>query len=306
VVDYVRVYDEDHGKKTAPTVTLKMDGNMKECLLGQPVTFHVRADDQDGTVKMVYLFSSGYIRAEVEVSPPSTRSGSWIARFVAMFAKRGHSVHQTFTVTNLFEVSNTVIAMAKDNDGMIGLSAPLQINTLTGNEYTGTAYQGKPHSIPGKIIAGHYDEGGKGVAFQDNSHKGDPNASWRIAEIANSVETSIPATAGWVTYRVLVKEAGEYDVELFMNRPGHIQEGNDFTDHPDEVIQLDVDKVKAAEWRVPAAWVSGSGWRTPLKPVGKQSIILTAGEHQLIVRFDRIKTANAFFGGFEFAPKNNF
>jgi hypothetical protein len=33
-----------------------------------------------------------------------------------------------FTVTNLFEGDNTVIAMARDDDGLVGMSAPLRIN----------------------------------------------------------------------------------------------------------------------------------------------------------------------------------
>lgn len=303
VVDYVRVYEEDHGKKSVPTVTVTLDGSEDEYLLGKPMTFRVHADDQDGTVKTIYLFSSGYIRAEMDVAPP-TDKGSRGSRFANVSAKRGHSVHQTFTVTNLFEVSNTVIAMAKDNDGLIGLSAPLRITMLTGHEYTGSVYQGKPHAIPGKIIAGHYDEGGRGIAFQDNSYKGDPRASWRITEIANSIESLIPTTAGWVTYHVFVKESGKYDVELFMNRPGYNREESDLTGRPDDIIQLDVDKVKAAEWKLPAAWVSGHGWRNPLKPIGVQSVMLTEGEHQLIVRFDRVKIANTFFGGLEFTKKS--
>ncbi len=298
VVDYVRVYEEDLGNKTPPVVTVTMDGNPDGLLIGRPVTFNINANDRDGIVKKIYLFSSGYIRAEAEVSPPEP--ASWCSRLTSLFCKRGHSVDQSFTVTNLFEVSNTIIAMAQDNDGLVGLSAPIQIEMLTGNEYTGTAYQGKPHPIPGTIIAGHYDEGGRGVAFKDNTHKGDPNASWRITEIANSVESAIPTTALWTTYCVRVKEAGEYDVELLMNRPDFGRKGQDFSDTPDGVVQLDVDKVKVAEWKLPAAWDSGYGFRNPRKSIGKQRVTLPAGEHQLVVRFERIKSPNTYFGGFVF------
>lgn len=86
-----------------------------------------------------------------------------------------------------------------------------------------------------------------------------------------------------------------------MSRADYGRTGLNFKNIPDGLVQLDVDKVKILEWRLPAAWDSGPGFRSPLKPIGKQSVMLTSGEHQLIVRFDgRAKSPHTFFGGFTF------
>jgi hypothetical protein len=55
-----------------------------------------------------------------------------------------------------------------------------------------------------------------------------------------------------------------------------------------------------AEWTMSSKWSSGKGWRDPVLPIGKQRIQLSAGKHQLILRFDRIKTVYTFLGGLEF------
>ena len=59
----------------------------------------------------------------------------------------------SFTVRNLFPmVTNTVIAMAKDDTGLVGQSAPVRVDLITGREYTGTAWQGssgRPAAVTG-------------------------------------------------------------------------------------------------------------------------------------------------------------
>jgi hypothetical protein len=96
VFDYVRVYEEDWGRKTAPAVTVETLNPKSTFAKGEPVQFRVRASDEDGTVKTLYLFSKGRIRAEAET--------------------KSSNADHTFTITNLFPGENTVIAMAKDND----------------------------------------------------------------------------------------------------------------------------------------------------------------------------------------------
>jgi beta-glucanase (GH16 family) len=107
VVDYVRWYDEDHGDQTAPSVTLTVDGDPNTIADGQPTTFRVHAEDKDGKLVSVQLFAKGYLRAETEVG--------------------GAQTDQTFTLSNLFEGDNTLIATAVDDHGHVGLSAPVRV-----------------------------------------------------------------------------------------------------------------------------------------------------------------------------------
>jgi hypothetical protein len=106
-VDYVRWYDEDTGDKTVPTVTLTLEGQADALRHGQPARFRVHAEDKDGVVNAVQLFAKGYLRAEVQTDASQS--------------------DQVFTLSNLFEGDNTLIATAQDNDGLVGLSAPLRV-----------------------------------------------------------------------------------------------------------------------------------------------------------------------------------
>jgi hypothetical protein len=107
VVDYVRWYDEDRGDQTAPNVTVTVDGDPNSITAGQPTTFRVDAEDKDGKLVSVQLFAKGYLRAETKVGTAQT--------------------DQTFTLSNLFEGDNTLIATAVDDHGHVGLSAPVRV-----------------------------------------------------------------------------------------------------------------------------------------------------------------------------------
>ena len=107
VVDYIRWYDEDPGDKTAPAVTLTFDGDPSTLVPNQPATFRVHAEDKDGKLQSVQLFAKGYLRAEAKLDAAQT--------------------DQAFTISNLFEGDNTLIATAVDNDGLVGLSAPVRV-----------------------------------------------------------------------------------------------------------------------------------------------------------------------------------
>jgi hypothetical protein len=107
VVDYIRWYDEDPGEQSAPAVTLALDGDRSGLVQGRPATFRVNVTDKDGSPISVQLFAKGYLRAEAALDATGAA--------------------QTFTITNLFPGANTLIATAVDDDGLVGLSAPLRV-----------------------------------------------------------------------------------------------------------------------------------------------------------------------------------
>ncbi len=291
VVDYVRVYEEDTGARTPPRVTLAIKGNgpFKE---GDPVSFDVTATAPQGKVASLLLFSMGRIRAEQKVDAAEAKA--------------------TFTLTNLFPgVTNTLIAMARDDAGLIGQSAPVRLELVTGREYTGTPWQGKPLAIPGTVAGGSYDEGGNGVAFRSAVlGPSDARLEFRKTELGalpEAVEVG-GDRAQWICYEVDVAAAGEYEVELFMNRPDYSTKQATAGEADREgTIRLCLGQAGTAdrsllEWKLASSWNSGNGWRTPQKSVGKQTVRLPAGRHKLIMRFDDITTQFTFFCKLVFSP----
>lgn len=108
IVDYVRVYDEDWRGNTAPVVSVETANSKLSFAEGEQVEFRINAKYNDGSIKTLYLFSKVRIRAEENVDS-------------------AYVDHQ-FAVTNLFPSENTIIAMAKDNDGRVGMSAMIHVN----------------------------------------------------------------------------------------------------------------------------------------------------------------------------------
>ena len=291
LVDYVRVYEQDTGARKLPRVTLALQGSEapKE---GRPVTFDVTATAARGKIKSLLLFSMGRIRAEQRVDAARAKA--------------------TFTLTNLFPgVTNTVIAMAQDDAGLVGQSAPLSLELLTGKEYTGTPFQGKPQAIPGTVQGGCYDEGGNGVAFRsDVLGPSDARLEWRKTELG-ALQEAVEVggdRARWICYEVEVAQAGEYEAELFMNRPDHATKGLSAADGAREsTIRVCLGKTgevgpQLLKWGLPASWNSGAGWRSPQKSLGKQKLRLPAGKHKLILFFDELNAQFTFFCKLVFTP----
>ena len=292
VVDYVRVYDEDTGDRQPPQVKLavRSPSPFKE---GEPVTFEVTATASKGKLVKLLLFSMGRIRAEQPVDSAKAQT--------------------TFTVGNLFPlVTNTVIAMAQDEDGLVGQSEILALELMAGREYTGTAWQGKPQKIPGTVQGGCYDEGGNGVAYRSASMgPSDLRLEYRKSELGalpEAVEVGADYSK-WITYEVEVAETGEYEAELFMNRPTYSSKRDMGTRPKDETIRMNLGETGSAgatllKWNLSTTWDSGGGWRAPQMSLGKQKVRLPAGRHKLVMLFDDVSVRFTFFCKLVFRPAN--
>lgn len=138
VVDYLRWYEEDLAGSHVPVVTVDLihDATYPTDTFssGVPLKFKVRAEDADGKIQSIQLFAKGYLRAEMKVDAVTENQTPSFSTFLSgdngkastAFDAQGN-IDQIFTVDSLFEGNNTVIATAVDNDGHVGISAPLRI-----------------------------------------------------------------------------------------------------------------------------------------------------------------------------------
>ena len=138
VVDYLRWYEEDLNGAHVPVVTVDLihDATYPTDTFsaGTPLKFKVRAEDADGKIQSIQLFAKGYLRAEMKLDAAHVNQGASVSTFLSgdngkastAFDAQG-KIEQTFTVDSLFEGNNTVIATAVDNDGHVGISAPVRV-----------------------------------------------------------------------------------------------------------------------------------------------------------------------------------
>lgn len=278
-VDYVRVYEEDPGDRQKPTVSLRMSKPTRVVPAGEDVTFEVAAEKIDGSVTDVLLFVNGRIRGEQAAASA------------------------TFTVPadQLYTGDNVWVAMARDSDGLIGVSEPLTVLLRDPSGEPSRPYENRPQVIPGKIVAGHYDAGGQGTAYgsylKDNLFARPP---WNL-EFRPDEGISSPGASGigashrglWVLYTVEVKQTGDYRITPLIARPDAMQ---GYSEKPDRIV-LEVDDEPLAEFSFDPEFTTGTQYWSNYQPVPAKVVRLTEGTRVLRVRFDATPLN---FGGFEF------
>lgn len=280
-VDYVRVYEEDPGKRQRPKATLRMSKPARVVPSGQDVTLEVSAEASGSLVKDVLLFDNGRIRAEKA------------------------SASATFTVPadQLYCGDNVLIAMARDQDGLIGISEPLTLLVRSRSGSLSKPYEGRPQVIPGRIVAGRYDEGGQGTAYgsylKDNPFGRPPwNLKFRSTEGISSPNASgIGASHRglWVMYTVDVQKTGDYRVAPLVARPDAMQGSSE---KPDRIF-LELDDAPLADFSFSPQFTTGEQYWGNYQPLPAKTVRLTEGKHALRVRFDATPLN---FGGLEFSP----
>jgi beta-glucanase (GH16 family) len=278
-VDYVRVYEEDLGRRHKPTVALRMTQPARAVPPGTDVAFEVTAEAPGGRVTDVLLFDNGRIRAE----------------------RAAASATLTVPGSQLFVGENVLIAMARTSDGLVGLSEPLMLLVRDPRQGRSKPYEGRAQALPGRIIAGHYDEGGQGVAYgsylKDNLFGRAPwNLKFRPTEGISSPNASgISASHRglWVTYTIDVRKTGDYRVMPFLARPDAMK---GYSDKPDRIF-LEIDGEPLADFSFSPELTTGRNYWSDYRPLQPQTVRLAEGSHVLRVRFD----ATPFnFGGMEF------
>ncbi|HPA20261.1 MAG TPA: family 16 glycosylhydrolase [Verrucomicrobiae bacterium] len=278
-VDYVRAYEEDIGSRKRPSVALRMREPARVLPRGSAAAFDVSATDEDGSVDRVFVFDNGRIRGE----------------------SAGGSASFTIPGDQIIYGDNIVIAMARDKDGLIGMSEPLTFSVRGQEECKGRPYGGKRQTIPGKIVPGHYDEGGQHVAYftylKGNTFAKPPwNLKFRPDEGINSPgEGGIGAThrGQWVSYSVDVGRGGDYAVAALVARPDAMRG----TSARQDIIALEVDGEPIGQFAFSPEFTTGRSYWADYQTLPAQTVRLTSGPHVLRVRFD----ATPFnFGGLTF------
>ena len=132
---------------------------------------------------------------------------------------------------------------------LILITSLLLTTTLLGAD--SNPYKGKPHQIPGKIEAEHFDEGKPGSAYHDLDEK-NLGANYR-GPTQVDIEKRPDASNGhgigwtregeWLNYTVEVKQSGTYSLEIPVasNKKGgvfHLEIGGKNKCNPDPVEVL--------------------------------------------------------------------
>lgn len=178
----------------------------------------------------------------------------------------------SFVWTGATQGTHTIKAVATDNSGNSS-EATVVINVRMPQ----SAYGNTPHVIPGVIQAEHYDQGGNGLAYSDDSPGSEvsPVVNFRTDEDVD-IETCTDAGGGynigyattgeWLEYTVNVAATGSYNLDLRVACNGD-----------GRTVSLTMDDVSIANNVVIP---NTGGWQT-WTTTSVNSVPLTAGQHVL-------------------------
>jgi len=267
VVDYVRVYA--YPEDDAPQISLPSSSTLfvepGELLRFVPeikLSPHSQAP-----VKAVYLFDNGYLLAHTTQAPyvieipftPDFYAGS-------NYMKPGRSGK----IPAFDSYTHAYCLFVQDSNGKTAHSETV-LKVLKPSQAS-SPWQGRAQQIPGKILAGHYDEGGLGVAYHDSSPGNYTSKNFRVDEDVDCAENAIGhVTSGeWINYSVEISQAGKYSAELLYGTPFAGEQG----------LQLYLDGELLGAFRL--FQHEGEHWSCDTL-ASIQGLELPAGRHQLTI-----------------------
>ncbi len=176
------------GKKGAPKVSITSPTSTDDIEAGSDIQFVVEATDEDGSIQSVSFYDGTTLLGESTNAP------------------------YTFAISGLEAGNHTLKAVAKDNEGNES-SASVTINAHEPQ----TPYGGTPQTIPGKIEAENYDNGGNGYAYYDTD-EGNKGEVYRNDDVdldaaadGNGYVIGWTISGEWLEYTVNVEETDIYE-----------------------------------------------------------------------------------------------
>jgi hypothetical protein len=139
-------------------------------------------------------------------------------------------------------------------------------------------YFGTPIAIPGAFDAAHFDLGGEGVAYHDNTGGNQGDGQFRTGEAVDIFYSNDTVGSAyivknfeaneWLAYTISVPATGQYDIEL---------RAATNVDFPNSAFRVEVDGVNATGTVV----LPDTGGWSNYQWLGKKTVTLTAGTHVL-------------------------
>ncbi|MEM1182164.1 MAG: family 16 glycosylhydrolase [Acidobacteriota bacterium] len=225
VVDYVRVYQAPN---TPPSVTITEPTAADALVPGEALTIRVDATD-DGSITLVEFLQGNALLGEDDTAP------------------------YELTVPSVAAGCYTLRARARDDQGVLGVSAPVDVTVGSGCPQS--PYRLTPTAIPGVVEVEDFDLGGQGVAYNDTDpvNAGGAYRAGEGVDLEGTTDAGFGFNVGfvqdgeWLEYTVDVT-AGTYDVTL---RVASNEDGG--------MLQLEFDGVDKTG---PISFSGTGGWQT--------------------------------------------
>ncbi len=251
---FFKKYTLSGASNGSPTVSITAPLNNAAFLAPATINITATATDAGGSVSKVEFFN-GTTKLGEDVTAPY--SYSW---------------------TNVASGTYTITAKATDNSNLTATSEAVVVKVNVPQ----APYNGTPLTIPGIIQAEHFDVGGNGVAYNDNTPGSavTPAVNFRSNEDVD-IETTTDAGGGhniayimngeWLEYTVNVTTDGAYSLDLRMAADG-----------AGKTLHVDIDGVNITG---AVAVPNTAGWQT-WQTATVNNLNLTQGQHVIRIAFD--------------------